>query len=150
MSVKVAESIELSVIKKERRDTKSSTSTGNSTDATVVPKRPKRHKKPEDAGPPGVTKKLASWACPPWITCICLGAMTYATWNVTGGHRLVLTKVAISQLLTGLGAGGATYLGIFYISPGKYSLCIPVADHEFFLAYQAWYDAHKRPRKPEA
>ena len=157
MSTRVPDSIELKVVKKERRDTKSSTDTGRSsaTDTTVVPNKkrsPKKHKtdKPDDT--PSCSDKVAAWACawPIWITCFFTLLTYYANWNLEGGHKVVLAKVAVSQILTGLAGAGGTYLGIFYISPGKYSLCIPVEDHAFFLSYQTWYDAHKRPRTPEA
>ena len=63
---------------------------------------------------------------------------------------MVMAKVTFSQALAGATGGGAAYLGIFYSSPGKYSLCVPVADTDFYNSYKAWYDAHRRPISPEA
>ena len=140
------ESIELDVRSPRRDTTSSSNPSSKDMDSTVVPNRKKIFKKTkEDGGSsgPGIADKVTAWACLVWVTCFFSLLTAYARWNVEGNY--VLAKVTVSQGLASVAGGGATYLGIFYSSPGRYSLCIPVADQDFYNDYKKWYDAHRRP-----
>ena len=159
MPTRVHETIELDVMP-TRRDTRSSSSTGHSssskdTDPTIVPSRKKISRKANEdvqteRDTPGLTAKVTAWACPVWITFIFSLISCYARWNLDGGPNMVMAKVTFSQALAGTLGGGATYLGVFYTSPGKYDLCVPVADRAFYTEYKNWYDQHRRPITPAA
>ena len=144
--VKEEGGIELREPKKEKKSSRSSASDGTGSSSTGQTVRSKHSRKSASA-PESESwrQKFMKCALPPWLMCLCTCLGGYAVWTVTGGHKTLLSKFALSQVMTAGGATGITYLSIFYTTD-KYDTCIPSSDRVLYADYKAWWTRHKQSR----